>query len=152
MHRSLFSALILAAVLTLAPSPSRAADVAFVDLVKVISESAPGKEGQKIVDDLRAQLQTELKQYADTEKDAQKVQQRQFELNRRFQQEHARISAILTQLVNTVGERWLRRNQKNYYALVPMERVLAVDPKMDVSDEILRLMNREIVDFKAGAQ
>ncbi len=152
MRKSLLSALFAATVLALAAATSQAADVAFVDVVKVANDCTSGKSAQKILDDMKAQLEAELKKYAETEKDVQKVQQRQMELNRRFQIEQARVSNLVVQRIRAVAERWLQRNRKNYSALLPIDRALAVDSSADVTDEILRLMNRELIDFKAPGQ
>lgn len=128
-------------------SPAYAGDVAFVDVVKVISDSIPGKDGQKIVDDLRAKLNAEFEQYAKTEKDQQKVRERQMALNQQYQQEHVRISNLVAERLRSVTERWLKNNKKGYTAVVTKDHVMAVNDKNDITAEITKLFNREKINF-----
>ena len=130
-------------------APAAAGEVAFVDVAQVINDSEPGKAGQKIVDDLRAQLNKEFENYSKVESDQQKVRQRQMELNQRYAQEHARISALVADRLREVTERWLKSNKKGFTAVVPKANALAVSADMDISREILRLLNREKIDFAA---
>lgn len=139
----------LALALFMQASPLDAGEVAFVDVAQVINDSEPGKAGQKIVDDLRAKLNSEFEEYSKTESDAQKVRQRQAELNQTYAQEHARVSALVADRLRQVTERWLKSNKKGFTAVVPKANALAVSADADVSREILRLLNREKIDFAA---
>lgn len=131
-------------------SPAYAGDVAFVDVVKVISDSAPGKEGQKIVDDLRAKLNAEFEQYAKTEKDQQKVRARQVALNQQYQKEHVRVSNLVAERLRKVTENWLKSNKKGYTAVVTKDHVLAVNAKDEVTSEITKLLSKEKINFTAA--
>lgn len=145
-----FAAVIVAAFfLAFGGRAAFAGEVAFVDVAQVINDSTPGKAGQKIVDDLRAQLNAEFEKYSQTESDQAKVRQRQIELNNAYAQEHARISNLVAERLREVTERWLKSNKKGFTAVVPKGSALAVAADADVSREILRLLNREKVDFTA---
>ena len=95
-----FLALVFAAV------PARAG-VAVVNVAEVIDSSAPGKAGQKYVDNLKNALEGELKRFreknAKVKDGQQKIARKQAELNGEYQREYNRVSAlIMTALRNSV--------------------------------------------------
>lgn len=140
---------VLFIALGLSADGASAGEVAFVDVAQVISQSAPGKEGQKIVDDLRAELNTRFETFSKTEHDQQKVRERQIELNNTYAQEHMRVTALLAERLRSVTEKWLAANKKGYTSVVPKASALAVNAGDDVSKELLELMNKEKIDFAA---
>ena len=145
-----FAAAIIASVfLAFGGEAAVAGEVAFIDVAQVINDSTPGKEGQKIVDDLRAKLNAEFENYSKIMSDEQKVRQRQMELNQAYAQEHSRVTALVMERLREVTERWLKSNKKGFTAVVQKNSALAVNAGVDVSKEILALFNREKIDFAA---
>lgn len=126
-----------------------AGEIAFVDVVRVISESTPGKEAQKIVDDLRDELNTRFETYSKSEPDEQKVVQRQIELNRTYAAEHARVVALVRERLLAVVNKWLSGNNKGVTSVVASSSALAVAASDDITQEVLTLLNQEKIDFAA---
>ena len=127
--------------------PAYAGDVAFVDVSQVISQSTPGKTAQKKVDELRAKLNKELENYAKTEKDKGKIEIRQLELNREYNVEHTRVTNLIVERLRTVIDKWVKTNKKGVTAVVPRNNAISVSAKADVTKDILKLFNKEKIDF-----
>ena len=85
------------------------AEVAVVDVARVIERSVPGKVGQQYIDNLRKSLNDELAAFAKSaskDKDAaQKTAQKQAELNARFNAEYSRVSGLMASVVTLSSRR-----------------------------------------------
>ena len=57
------TALLLVVCALIAAAPARAGEIAVIDVARVIDASAPGKAGQKYVDNLKASLEAELERF-----------------------------------------------------------------------------------------
>ena len=121
------TALLLAVCALAAAAPARA-EVAVIEVARVIDASAPGKAGQKYVDNLRASLNAEFERFkqknAKAKNAAQLTAQKQAELNAEYGREHARVTALVMDALRKCAADWL-----------------------DVSDEILKKLNAVTIDF-----
>ena len=92
------------------------AEVAVVDVARVIDASAPGKAGQKYVDNLKASLEAELERFVKKtakDKDAQaKAANKQAELNAQFAAEYDRVTARVMDELRKVVTQWIKTNKK----------------------------------------
>lgn len=127
------------------------AEVAVVDVARVIERSVPGKVGQQYIDNLRKSLNDELAAFAKSaskDKDAaQKTAQKQAELNARFNAEYSRVSSLMGAEVRKAVAAWLKANKKGVTLVVPAGAALGFKPEADVSGEILKRLNRVKIDF-----
>ena len=134
--------------------PVRAAEVAVVDIVRVIDASSPGKAGQKYIDKVRAELDAELSSYVKglggSKEAVSLTEQKRAELARRFDEELFRVLDILMKKLKEVAHGWLNNNKHGVKVIVAGGSVLAVSSGVDVSEDILRLFNDVKVDFTKG--
>ena len=132
----------------LASIPARAAEVAVVDIVRVIDASSPGKAGQEYIDKVRAEL--DVKGLGNSKEAASLTEQKRLELARRFDQEFFYVLNILMKNLKEVAHGWLNNNKRGAKVIVAGGSVLAVSSGVDVSEDILRLFNEVKVDFTKG--
>ena len=131
------------------------AEVAVVDVARVIDASAPGKAGQKYVDNLKASLEAELERFVKKtakDKDAQaKAANKQAELNAQFAAEYDRVTARVMDELRKVVAQWIKtnKNKKGITVVVPAHTALGYAPAADVSGEILKKLNAVAIDFTA---
>ncbi|WP_158095890.1 hypothetical protein [Cloacibacillus sp. An23] len=129
------------------------AEVAVVDVARVIDASAPGKAGQKYVDNLKSSLEEELERFVkktEKDKDAQaKAADKQAELNARFAAEYDRVTALVMDELRNVIAQWIKTNKKGISVVVPAHTTLGFSPAADVSGEILKKLNAAAIDFTA---
>ena len=129
------------------------AEVAVVDVARVIDASAPGKAGQKYVDNLKASLEAELERFVKKtakDKDAQaKAANKQAELNAQFAAEYDRVTARVMDELRKVVAQWIKTNKKGITVVVPAHTALGYAPAADVSGEILKKLNAVAIDFTA---
>ena len=129
------------------------AEVAVVDVARVIDASAPGKAGQKYVDNLKASLEAELERFIKKtakDKDAQaKAANKQAELNAQFAAEYDRVTARVMDELRKVVAQWIKTNKKGITVVVPAHTALGYAPAADVSGEILKKLNAVAIDFTA---
>ena len=127
------------------------AEVAVVDVARVIDASAPGKAGQKYVDNLKASLEAELERFIKKtakDKDAQaKAANKQAELNAQFAAEYDRVTARVMDELRKVVAQWIKTNKKGITVVVPAGVTSCLLAKADVSKEILRKLNAVKLDF-----
>ena len=113
--RFMKTALVLLLVLcALAAAVPARAGVAVVNVAEVIDSSAPGKAGQKYVDNLKNALEGELKRFreknAKVKDGQQKIARKQAELNGEYQREYNRVSALIMTALRTLKSRRRRRD------------------------------------------
>lgn len=146
------TALLLAVCALFAAAPARA-EVAVIEVARVIDESAPGKAGQKYVDGLLAHLNAEFERFkqknAKAKNAAQLAAQKQAELNAEYGREHARVTALVMDALRKCAQDWLKVNKKGVTLIVPANSALAYSAKIDVSGEILKRLNAVTIDFTA---
>ena len=146
------TALLLVVCALAAAAPARA-EVAVIEVAQVIDASAPGRAGQKYVDNLRASLNAEFERFrqknAKAKNAAQLAAQKQAELNAEYGREHARVTALVMDALRKCAEDWLKVNKKHVTLIVPANSALAYSAKIDVSGEILKRLNAVTIDFTA---
>lgn len=146
------TALLLVVCALAAAAPARA-EVAVVEVARVIDASAPGKAGQKYVDGLLAHLNGELERFsqknANAKNAAQLAARKQAELNAEYGRERARVTGLLMDALRKCAQDWLKVNKKGVTLIVPANSALAYSAKIDVSDEILKRLNAVTIDFTA---
>ena len=146
------TALLLVVCALFAAAPARA-EVAVIEVARVIDESAPGKAGQKYVDGLLAHLNAEFERFkqknAKAKNAAQLAAQKQAELNAEYGREHARVTALVMDALRKCAQDWLKVNKKGVTLIVPANSALAYSAKIDVSNEILKKLNAVTIDFTA---
>lgn len=146
------TALLLVVCALFAAAPARA-EVAVIEVAQVIDASAPGRAGQKYVDNLRASLNAEFERFrqknAKAKNAAQLAAQKQAELNAEYGREHARVTALVMDALRKCAEDWLKVNKKAVTLIVPANSALAYSAKIDISDEILKKLNAVTIDFTA---
>ena len=129
------------------------AEVAVVDVARVIDASAPGKAGQKYVDNLLASLNAEFERFrqknAKAKNAAQLAAQKQAELNAEYGREHARVTGLVMDALRECAADWLKVNKKGVTLIVPANSALAYSAKIDISNEILKKLNTVTIDFTA---
>ena len=129
------------------------AEVAVVDVARVINASAPGKAGQKYVDNLLASLNAEFERFkqknAKAKNAAQLTAQKQAELNAEYGRERDRVSALVMDALRKCANNWLKANKKKATVIVPASSALAYSADTDISREILKRLNTVAIDFTA---
>lgn len=127
------------------------AEVAVVDVARVINASAPGKAGQKYVDNLLASLNAEFERFkqknAKAKNAAQLTAQKQAELNAEYGRERDRVSALVMDALRKCANNWLKANKKKATVIVPASSALAYSADTDISREILKRLNTVAIDF-----
>ncbi len=128
-----------------------AADVAVVDVTRVITSSAPGKAGQQYVDNLKKALEDELSRFRrknKKEKDAQaRIAQKQAELRREYQAEQSRVANLIMAALRNSVQEWLTENKKGITIVVPAGSALGYEKQADISGDILQKFNAVQIDF-----
>ena len=146
------TALLLVLCALAAAAPARA-EVAVIEVARVIDASAPGKAGQKYVDNLLASLNAEFERFkqknAKAKNAAQLAAQKQAELNAEYGREHARVTALVMDALRKCAGDWLKVNKKAVTLIVPANSALAYSAKIDISGEILKKLNAVTIDFTA---
>ena len=147
------TALLLVVCALIAAAPARAGEVAVIDVARVIDASAPGKAGQKYVDNLLASLNAEFERFkqknAKAKNAAQLTAQKQAELNAEYGREYDRVSALVMDALRKCANDWLKVNKKGVTVIVPAGSALAYSAKTDISGEILKKLNAVTIDFTA---
>lgn len=143
--------LILAYAMSIVASPASAAEIAIVDVAKVIDASIPGKAGQAYVDALKSRLDQELKRYEaelnDTKAKEKKLAQKREELNERYNEEFTHVTSILMRELNKAAQGWLKDNKHGFVIVLSSNHVVAASPETDISTEILKLLNKATISF-----
>lgn len=144
-------ALPLAIFLTASAPHAAEADVAVVDVARVIDASSPGKAGQQYVDNLQKALNDEFERFRkanEKEKDGEKkIAQKQAELNAEFFRERDRVTALVMAELRKAADAWIKSNKKGVTVIVPAHTVLGFAKGADVSAEILKRLNTVTIDF-----
>lgn len=139
-----------AMLLVISPAAS-AAEIAVVDVAKVIDNSIPGKAGQAYVDAIKSRLDSELKRYEaelnDTKVKEEKLAKKREELNERYNEEFTRVTSILMRELNKTAQGWLKGNKRGFVMVLSNNHMIALLPEADVSAEILKLFNKTTIDF-----
>ena len=147
------TALLLVLCALIAAAPARAGEVAVIDVARVIDASAPGKAGQKYVDNLLASLNAEFERFkqknAKAKNAAQLTAQKQAELNAEYGREYDRVTALVMDALRKCANDWLKVNKKGVTVIVPAGSALAYSAKADISGEILKKLNAVTIDFTA---
>ena len=143
--------LLLLVLCALADAVPACAEVAVVNVAEVIDSSAPGKAGQKYVNNLKNALEGELKRFSEKNAKAkdgqQKIARKQTELNGEYQREYNRVRAlVMTALRNSVQD-WLKSNKKGVTAVIPVNTALGYAKESDISKEILLRLNAVKIDL-----
>ena len=144
------TALLLVLCALAAAAPARA-EVAVIEVARVIDASAPGKAGQKYVDNLLASLNAEFERFkqknAKAKNAAQLTAQKQAELNAEYTRERGRVASLVMDALKKCANDWLKANKKKATVIVPASSALAYSADTDVSREILKRLNAVTIDF-----
>ena len=147
---ALILALPLAIFLASAAPRAAEAETAVVDVARVIDASAPGKAGQKYVDNLQKALNEEFERFRkanEKEKDGErKIAQKQAE-HAEFFRERDRVTALVMAELRKVVDQWIKSNKKGVTVIVPANVALGFAKSADVSAEILKRLNTVTIDF-----
>ena len=138
-------------ILLLASAPALCGGTAVVEVARVIDASAPGKAGQRYVDELKASMEAELERYKisvahDGDAEA-KLARRQAELTERFRSEYARVTAMVTAGLRKVIAEWIKTNKRGVTVVLPAHEALGYAQDANISAEILRKFNGVVIDF-----
>ncbi len=128
-------------------SPAVAGEAAVVDIPGVVAKSTPGKAAQQYVDALKTELQKVYDEYAKTEKGPSMIETRRVELDHRYNVEYARVSGLVADRLRTVMDKWLESNRKGVTIILPKSSTVAVSVKADISNDILKLFDKEKIKF-----
>lgn len=147
---ALIAVLALAVLLAAAPYAAEA-EVAVVDVARVIEASAPGKAGRQYVDNLRKALNEEFERFRkanEKDKDGeQKIAQKQAELNAEFFRERDCVTALITAELRKAADAWIKSNKQGVTVIVPAHAALGFAKGADVGAEILKRLNTVTIDF-----
>lgn len=145
------TALLLVVCALIAAAPALAGEVAVIDVARVIDASAPGKAGQKYVDNLLASLNAEFERFkqknAKAKNAAQLTAQKQAELNAEYTRERGRVASLVMDALKKCANDWLKANKKKATVIVPAGSALAYSADTDISREILKRLNAVTIDF-----
>lgn len=126
-------------------------EVAVADVTRVIESSRPGIAGRAVLDELRGRLADELVRYAEklgeTPEAEAELSRRYAEAEAAYSAEVRRISEILTDVLRGAAQKWLKNNKRGVTVIIPADSALAASDGADVSDELLRQMDKIMVDF-----
>lgn len=139
-NRTIFTMLTIAFVILIFSIPSFATEVAVVNVARVIDSSAPGKAGQRYIDDLEKRLNAELEQYMKTvanDKDAEaKITQKRVELNVQFKNEYLRVTNLISSELKKVITQWIKTNKKGITVVLPAHEALGYAGSANISRDI----------------
>ena len=150
-NRTIFTMLTIAFVILIFSIPSFATEVAVVNVARVIDSSAPGKAGQRYIDDLEKRLNAELEQYRKTvakDKDAEaKITQKRVELNVQFKNEYLRVTNLISSELKKVISQWIKNNKKGVTVVLPAHEALGFADSVDISRDIQLRFNSVKINF-----
>ena len=149
----LFATLLFGGCLSPADPPAPAA-VAVVDSARVFQESEPGKAGIKHLETLHESMQAELSSLQEelqAKPDDTALHQKLQEKYMVYQQ---RISAEQQQVINILNEAIQKaldacRDQQKLALILGRDVVLSYSPTSDITDAVIREVNKAKVEFKA---
>lgn len=140
---------VLGAVGADAASPDR---IGVIDVERIITESAPGREGQKKLDAILAKYNDEFDVYVRIVDDPAKECERGILLSRALATEYTTIAGKLLDALWDTIENWLRSDGKEFSVIVSKGSPFASKTARDVSGEILPLFDKAEIDFDEDAQ
>lgn len=144
--------------LSVMPSVAKAAEIAVVDVNKILTDSAPAKAGdehlKKVQEILQKGLNDVIELYKDKEgtPEAQKeVAQAYSALNQQMAIEQQAVRQVLEGLLIESSKEWRAKNTK-YDVVINSALLMDFNNKMDVTAAILKIFNTKKVNFPALPQ
>ena len=128
--------------------------LAVVDMTRIMRDSEAGKAGVKHLEALQADMQEQLNAIQGrleknaNDADAQKELQTVYMMSQqRMQVEQQNVVNLLYDTIQRVINTY--RTEKGYTVIISTEAAAAFDSKSDVTNEVLELVNKQKLDFKA---
>lgn len=146
---------VLLAVLLMgaAAGTALATEIAVVDADKILAQSTPGKKGQAHLAEVQKVLQKgyndllALYRGRENSPEAQNViRQGQAALEQQMAVERNAVLAVLQSELMAATEAWRKKNPK-IQAVISRQLLLGADPKLDVTNAVMREMNRRTPKF-----
>ena len=132
-----------------------ATEIAVVDTEKLLVQSEPGKLGQAHLEAVQKVLQKGyndlLALYRGQENTAEAqnaVAQGQAALERQMEVERAAVTSVLQSELMASVEAWRKKNPK-FHAVMARQLLLDAAPRLDVTDAVMKEMNRRKPKFAA---
>jgi Skp family chaperone for outer membrane proteins len=146
-----FIILVAAALLTAAAAC--AAEIAVIDVDKILAQSVPGQKGQKHLQEVQKILQKGYDDLAaawrgkESTPDGQKaLSHAQLVLERQMQAERSAVLTALHTELAAAAEAWRKKNPGTL-AVVGRQTVYAFAPQIDATSAVMREMNRRSPKF-----
>ena len=137
---------------------ARAEGLAVIDVERIFRESAPGKAGEAHLQQARAILQKGMdelrllyKGREDTAEAKTALREGQAALERQFAADRLAVRQVLMAHLENVVRVWFAANAKGsaLRAVVPANALFAYSPALDVTDAVMREMDKEKPTFHA---
>lgn len=130
--------------------------VGVVDMGRLMRDSEPGKAGLKFLETLQGDVQTKLNAVQQRLEANPKDVEAQKELQSLYMSAQQRLQAEQQNVVNLLNDTIQRvlnayRTEKGYVAIVATDVVPSFDSKIDVTNDVLAVVNTQKVEFKSVA-
>ena len=130
--------------------------MAVVDMARVMRDSELGKAGVKFLESLQGDMQTKLNDIQQRLEANPKDAEAQKELQAVYMSAQQRMQVEQQNVVNLLYDTIQRvintyRTEKGYTVIISTEAAAAFDSKSDVTNEVLELVNKQKIEFKAAA-
>ena len=149
----LFAALLFSGCISPADPPAPPA-VAVVDSARVFQESEPGKAGIKHLEIMHESMQAELNALQEELQAKPNDETLPLRLQEKYMVYQQRISAEQQQVINVLNEAIQKaldacRDQQKLAVIVGRDVVLSYSSTADITDAVIREVNKAKVEFKA---
>lgn len=129
------------------------AKIAVADVSRLMGDSVPGKAGIKFLEDRRAKFQTELDGLQDKLKNNPNDEALMGELQKalaasqqQLQAEGQNVAALLFDTLQRVLDKF--REAEGYALILGQDTVASFAKSADVTDAVMRELDKEVIDFK----
>jgi len=162
MKKQILSMFLSLAVLVFVSSDAYGkSEIGFIDTVRILQESKPGKEGIARLEALQSTAVKKLEKLekkrsaAEEKKDTERVERVSaemqaiaYDLQSQLQEEQEAVFAIITQELTTIVEEYRKNN--NLTVIFNHSDVISFDPKADITQGIMKEFNKKKIDFSAA--
>ncbi|MCR5084306.1 MAG: hypothetical protein K6A65_02240 [Succinivibrionaceae bacterium] len=125
--------------------------ICVVDVPKIMAESAPSALGRKHIEDVQKSLQARVKEVeqawakGNEQQRAAAMNDALLQLNRQLEFEKMAVNRQIVGIIQEEAGKWRAKSKARM--VMPKEALLAVDPSMEITSEILDLVNKRTPKF-----
>ncbi len=159
MKKQLITIALSLALCIFAQSEAKAqSNIGFIDTVKILQESEPGKVAIKRLETIQNEGIAKLESLEKTRVEAEKAEKKEdleritnemqaiaYTMQNQLQQEQELIFGMITQELETIVKKY--REDKGLAVVFNHTDVITFDPKADITNDIMTIFNKVKMDF-----